>query len=59
MSSNPFRDYYLSIENDRDPARKQPSQSEIDAAVMLARACIFGGFLLAAVLGSLVYAWVR
>lgn len=59
MSSNRFRDYYLSIETERDPARKQSSQSEIDAAVMLARACIFGGIALAAVLGGLVYAWVR
>lgn len=59
MSSNPFRDYYLSIESERDPARKQPSQSEIAAAVILARGCIVGGFLLAAMLGGLVYAWVR
>lgn len=59
MSSNPWRDYYLSIETERAAAEKQSSQSEIDAAVKLARVCIFGGFLLAAMLGGLVYAWVR
>lgn len=59
MSSNSYRDYYLSIETERDPARKQPSQPEIDAAVMRARACIFGSFLLTVTLGGLVNAWVR
>lgn len=59
MSSNPFRDYYISIESKRDPARQRPAHAEIDTAVTLARACIFGGIVLAAVLGCCLVAWVR
>ena len=59
MSNNPYRDYYISLESEPDPARRRASQHEVDATVTLARACIIGGFTLAAVLGGLAYAWVQ
>lgn len=59
MSRNPWRDCYLAIEADTNGQRRDASQTEINAAVFLARACVVGGFVLATVLGGVVYAWVR
>lgn len=59
MSSNPWRDHYLSIEAEPDKERPLAAKAEVNAAVILARACVLGGFTSAAIVGALVYVWVR
>ena len=58
MSKNRFRDFYLSLADERPQGEPKPQQHEVAAAVFLARACICGGVVAAIVLGFAVNAWV-
>lgn len=59
MTKNRFRDFYLSLADERPEGEPEPQLHEVAGAVLLARTCILGGIALASFIAFAVNAWVR
>ena len=58
MSKNHFRDYYLSLADERSDGALDQQQREASAAVFLARVCIVSWIVVPSVVALALHAWV-